>query len=46
MKHKKAHKFTMAEFLGTMAEWIQRNNGKSHITYEVNGRNTTRKLKK
>jgi len=32
----------MVEFLGTMAEWFQRNNNKNHITNEVKRRKTTR----
>jgi len=35
----------MVEFLGTMAEWFQRNNDKNHITNEVKRRKTTRQSK-
>ena len=32
IKCKKAHKFTMVEFLGTMVEWFQRKNDKNYVT--------------
>ena len=35
----------MVEFLGTMAEWFQRNNDKNHITNEVKRRKTIRQSK-
>ena len=35
----------MVEFLGTLAEWFQRNNDKNHITNEVKRRKTTRQSK-
>jgi len=35
----------MVKFLGTMAEWFQRNNDKNHITNEVKRRKTTRQSK-
>ena len=36
----------MVEFLDTMVEWFQRNNGKNHVTNKVNERKPNKTSKK